>query len=111
MFGCAPNSCLPTSSNSVQTVSLKGGTKGVGIFTYFPEGTMKLNGTPDYQGVMWGKVIDAGGNVKFVIPAAGLTAALNFMGVIKDNENTGSGNGYLPSYDFIARSTNRNRWL
>jgi hypothetical protein len=111
MFGCAPNTCLPSNSSSTQTVSLKGGTAGVGIFTYFPEGTMRLNGTPTYEGVMWGKIIDAGGNVRFVIPAAGLTAALNFMGAIRDNENTGFGNGQIPSYDFIARATNRYRWI
>ena len=60
---------------------------------------------------MWGRSIDAGGNVSYVIPAAGLTAALNVIGALRDNEASGSGNGNILYYDVIARSTNRYRWL
>ena len=110
-YGCRINTCLPLTTTSAQTLSLQGGSKGAGLFTYFPEGAMELNGTPTYEGVMWSKTINAGGNVKYVIPAAGLTAALNLIGVLRDNESSGSGSGNILYYDFIARSTNRQRWL
>ncbi len=105
LFGCPTNSCGP------QTVTLRGNNNTVGLFSYFPEGEMKLNGTPTYEGVMWGKTVNAVGTANFVIPAAGLTSVFEMMGMILRNENSGSTNYGLLAFDFIARATSRYRWL
>ncbi|MEB3235981.1 MAG: hypothetical protein VKM98_11195 [Cyanobacteriota bacterium] len=104
MFGCARDTCSP------QTVTLRGNTETVGMFTYFPEGTMQLNGTPTYQGVMWGKTIDAVGTSNFVIPASGLTAVFELMGMALRDEGSGSTSYGFLNFDFVARATNRYQW-
>lgn len=105
LFGCPSNSC------STQTVTLRGNNSTVGLFSYFPEGEMQLNGTPTYEGVMWGKTVNAVGTANFVIPAAGLSSAFEMMGMILRDQNSGSTNAGLLAFDFIARATNRYRWL
>lgn len=105
LFGCPSNSCGP------QTVTLRGNNNTVGLFSYFPEGDMQLNGTPTYEGVMWGKTVNAVGTANFVIPAAGLTSVFQMMGMLLNNEATGSTNYGLLAFDFVARATNRYRWL
>ncbi len=105
LFGCPSNSCGP------QTVTLRGNNNTVGLFSYFPEGEMQLNGTPTYEGVMWGKTVNAVGTANFVIPAAGLTSVFEMMGMLLNNERTGSTNYGLLAFDFVARATNRYRWL
>jgi hypothetical protein len=105
LFGCPSNSCGP------QTVTLRGNNNTVGLFSYFPEGEMQLNGTPTYEGVMWGKTVNAVGTANFVIPAAGLTSVFEMMGMLLNNESTGSTNYGLLAFDFVARATNRYRWL
>jgi hypothetical protein len=105
LFGCPTNSCGP------QTVTLRGNNSTVGLFSYFPEGEMQLNGTPTYEGVMWGKTVNAVGTANFVIPAAGLTSVFEMMGMLLNNESTGSTNYGLLAFDFVARATNRYRWL
>jgi len=105
LFGCPSNSCGP------QTVTLRGNNNTVGLFSYFPEGEMHLNGTPTYEGVMWGKTVNAVGTANFVIPAAGLTSVFEMMGMILRDQNSGSTNNGLLAFDFIARATTRYRWL
>ena len=105
LFGCPINTCGP------QTVNLQGKNSTVGLFSYFPEGEMQLNGTPTYEGVMWGKTVNAVGTANFVIPAAGLTSVFEMMGMLLNNERTGSTNYGLLAFDFVARATNRYRWL
>jgi hypothetical protein len=92
-------------------VTLRGNNSTVGLFSYFPEGEMQLNGTPTYEGVMWGKTVNAVGTANFVIPAAGLTSVFEMMGMLLNNESTGSTNYGLLAFDFVARATNRYRWL
>jgi len=107
MFGCPSSSatCGP------QTVTLRGNNGTVGLFSYFPEGAMQLNGTPTYEGVMWGKTVNAVGTANFVIPAAGLTSVFEMMGMIQRNDNGGPTPNGLLAFDFVARATNRYRWL
>ena len=105
LFGCPKDSC------STQTVTLRGNNSTVGLFSYFPEGEMQLNGTPTYEGVMWGKTVNAVGTANFVIPADGLTSAFEMMGMILSDQASGSTNYGLLAFDFIARATNRYRWL
>lgn len=105
MFGCATNTC------SGQTVKLRGSGNSVGMFSYFPEGALELNGTPTYEGVMWAKTVNAVGTSNFVIPASGLTSVFQMMGLILNDEASGSTSFGTIGYDFIARATNRYRWL
>jgi len=104
MFGCATTVC------TTQTVELQGNAENVGMFTYFPVGDMQLNGTPTYSGVMWGKTIDAVGTSNFVIPAAGLIAVYELMGMALSDEDNGTTTYGFLYFDFVARSTNRYRW-
>jgi hypothetical protein len=60
---------------------------------------------------MWGKTVNAVGTANFVIPAAGLSSAFEMMGMILRDQNSGSTNAGLLAFDFIARATNRYRWL
>ena len=101
MFGC--NSC------GVQTVDFKGTPDVANLFAYFPNGIFTLSGTPTFQGVLWANKILSNGNVNWIVPSAGLIDVMTYMGFLPQNAISTTPNPIL--FDYVARSTNRFRWL
>jgi hypothetical protein len=101
MFGC--NSC------GVQVVDFKGTSDLANAFAYFPNGIFTLSGTPTFQGVLWANKILSNGNVNWIVPSAGLMDVMTYMGFLPQNAISTTPNPIL--FDYVARATNRFRWL
>ena len=79
------------------------------LFAYFPNGIFTLSGTPTFQGVLWANKILSNGNVNWIVPSAGLMDVMTYMGFLPQNAISTTPNPIL--FDYVARSTNRFRWL
>ena len=100
-FGC--NSC------GAQAMELKGTPDVINFFVYIPDGSVALNGTPTFMGVLWTNSINSSGNVNWVVPGSGMRDVMNYMGLLADPAYTPTSNPLL--FDYVARATSQVRWL
>ena len=78
-------------------------------FVYIPDGSVALNGTPTFMGVLWTNSINSSGNVNWVVPGSGMRDVMNYMGLLADPAYTPTSNPLL--FDYVARATSQVRWL
>lgn len=93
-----------------QTLTLRGTTSSLKLFAYFPQGSVTLAGDSEFEGLLWSNAISSLGNPTWIVPGSGVGSVFEYMDMIPSgNSETTTHN--LVAYDFIARATNRYRWL
>ena len=101
LFGC--------SSCSSQSITLRGTTDTLRLFSYFPKGNISLYGNSQFEGISWSNQLSSTGNPTWTVPGSGLASVYEYMGMLPASSG-GSSTSSLIAYDFIARATNRYRW-
>lgn len=105
-FGCpASTSCRS------QSIQLAGGAQALKVFAHFPVGTTQLVGNTKFEGVIWTNLLQAAGNPTWIIPGSGVAKAFEDYGLLSNQSGTSSRSNIPFPFDFIARATNRFRWL
>jgi hypothetical protein len=104
MFGCNPSSTCTS-----QDIALKGTVDALRMFTYFPAGNVTLAGDSSYEGINWSNEITSNGNPTWIVPGSGLASVFALMDMLPSSGDSSSNS--LIAYDFVARSTNRHRWI
>lgn len=107
LFGCASCGTPPAPA---QTITLRGTTGTLKLFAYFPRGAVDLYGNSQFEGLLWTDDLTSTGNPTWTVPGSGLASVFESMGMLPATEE-GSATSPLIAYDFIARATNRYRWL
>lgn len=107
LFGRNPSSSSDTGSQSVE---MYGTADALRLFSYFPTGTFKVVGNSTFEGISWSNRIDTAGNTTWTVPGSGLASVLEMMEMIPSGAGGSTSNALL-TYDFIARATNRYRWI
>lgn len=96
-------------SPGTQNIRLVGAAGGLNMFAYFPNGKVEFYGNTFFEGVVWANTITATGSVQFVVPGAGLSDVMEYMGLMPGSDMSTRRNPIL--FDYVARSSNRFRWL
>lgn len=102
LFGC--ESC------GTQTLTLRGTTGTLKLFAYFPQGDVSLYGNSAFEGLLWTNAVSSTGNPTWTVPGSGVGSVFEYMDMLPASDG-GSASNSLIAFDFIARATNRYRWL
>ncbi|MFZ9270210.1 MAG: hypothetical protein ACO23C_03085 [Prochlorococcaceae cyanobacterium] len=102
LFGC--ESC------GTQSLTLRGTTGTLKLFAYFPQGDVELYGNSAFEGLLWTNAVSSTGNPTWTVPGSGVGSVFEYMDMLPTSDG-GSASNSLIAYDFIARATNRYRWL
>lgn len=95
------------STSPVQTLSLQGTPNATNLFIYFPTATVSLTGNANFSGVLWTNNLASTGNPTWIIPSSGIAEVFELVGL-----TSGTTGEIEPLfYDFVLRSTNKQRWL
>ena len=108
LFGCNISASCTTSNP--QVIELKGNADSLGLFSYFPSGSVSLVGDTNFEGINWSNSISSSGNPTWTVPGSGVGSVYDLMGMIPSSSSSGTATAPLIAYDFIARATNRYRW-
>jgi len=96
----------------IQNIRLVGGAGGLNMFAYFPNGNVQFYGNTFFEGVVWANTITATGSVRWIVPGAGLSDVMVYMGLLPGSSTSTTTNTSNPIlFDYIARSSNRFRWV
>lgn len=95
-----------TRQEPTQELTIKGTVDATNLFIYFPTATVSLVGDTTFTGVLWTNNLASTGNPTWIIPSSGITDVFELMGL---TSNTGEIEPLF--YDFVLRSTNKQRWL